>query len=267
MQTQNTDEKINIFLQIIETLNYDLEKSFKMIDNQLFYHRFLLEINNQEDNLKKILYICKKMNMPEKLFKIFLANVSDANILLLGFEKNEKNCVYKVYLEYWDRLKNKLYNQPNKIKPELLYMGLKWNPIDNTKSTVAQYICYPLLTVRSILKRLSMIYNGYKDTTSLEIVKEIIKVAQKRIIHNDSFIYLEVSEENNPRKSFDINLYKANLQLAEIHPFLMKMCQHYSINREEFDLLYYQNHEKILGHISGGIDREGRDFITIYYEI
>lgn len=267
MEKQITDERINIFFQIIENFNYDLEKSFKMIDNQLFEHRFLLGIHESKENLTKILHICKVMNMPEEYFKIFLENVSDANMLLLGFEKNEKNCIYKVYLEYWDRLKNKLHNQQNRTSPELLYLGFKWDSIDNTKSTITKYICYPLLSVRGILKRISPIYDDYEDKTSLEIVKDMIKVAQERITKKDSFIYLEVSEENNPRKSFDINLYKANLKLEDIHQFLLKIRHKYSINSDNFDLVYYQNHDKILGHLSGGIDREGRDFITVYYEV
>lgn len=206
------------------------------------------------------------MNMPDKQLKIFLENLSDANMLLLGFEENETSCIYKVYLEFWNKLKNKLYQRPNKINPEILYLGFKWNQIDNTNNIITKYICHPLLTVRSIVKRISSIYNYYDDKTSLNIVKDIIKIANKRIV-NDSFIYLEVSEENNPRESFDINLYKANLQVKDIYPILLKICQNYSINCKDFDFLYSHICDKTLGHLSGGIDRQGRDFMTIYYEV
>ena len=83
----------------------------------------------------------------------------------------------------------------------------------------------------------------------------------------DMFIYLEVSEEDNPRRSFDINLYKANLKLHELYPFLSKTSRHYSIPPEEFDPLYDQIRTRLFGHLAGGIDREGKDFLTIYYEV
>ena len=259
---------IKEILEIIESLNleYDIEKSFKIIKSTILQNRFLIGIRCEKKSVEQITYICTKMNMPDKQLKIFLENLSDANMLLLGFEENENHSIYKIYLEFWDRLKNRLYNQPKHIKSELLYIGFKWNQIDNTNNVITKYICHPLLTVRSIVKRISSFYNNYDDKTSLHIVNDIIKIADKRIV-NDSFIYLEVSEENNPRESFDINLYKANLQVKDIYPILLKICHYYSINCKDFDLLYSHICDKNLGHLSGGIDREGRDFITIYYEV
>ena len=131
---------------------------------------------------------------------------------------------------------------------------------------MARYTAYPLLSVKDILKRLSKIYEGHPDRTSFEIVKGIISLASSRV-PNDLFIYLEVSEEDNPRRSFDINLYKANLYMEELSHFLSKMCRHYSIPSEEFDSLYDQVGDKLFGHLAGGIDREGKDFLTIYYEV
>lgn len=247
-------------------LEYDVEKSFKIMNNRIFTNRYLIGISQNKISEYQRNYICKEMNMPEKQLKIFLENVSDANMLLLGFEENENSCIYKVYLEFWDKLKNKLYQKPNKINPELLYLGFKWNSIDNVKNTISTYICYPLLPIRGILKRLSYIYHCNENKTSFDIVKDIIKIANKRIVNN-SFIYLEVSEEKNPRKSFDINIYKANLQLKDIHPCLLKLFRYYSISYEDFNLLYQQIYDKKLGHLSGGVDREGRDFVTIYYEV
>ena len=87
------------------------------------------------------------------------------------------------------------------------------------------------------------------------------------MINDSSFIYLEMSEENNDRVSFDINLYKANLQIKEIYPFLWQICQHYSISVETFNLFSEKINTKIFGHLSGGIDKEGKDFLTIYYEV
>jgi hypothetical protein len=77
--------------------------------------------------------------------------------------------------------------------------------------------------------------------------------------------YFEVTEENSKRKSFDINVYQANLQLEELYPLLLKMCRHYSIPSGEFHALYEPFKSKIVGHLSGGIGRDGKDFLTVYF--
>jgi len=60
-------------------------------------------------------------------------------------------------------------------------------------------------------------------------------------------------------------VYGANLELQEVYPFLLDMCRHYSIPEEQFHNLYEPTKTQILGHLAGGIDREGRDFFTIYF--
>lgn len=84
-------------------------------------------------------------------------------------------------------------------------------------------------------------------------------------VDKERFLYLDVKEENNPRSSFDINVYGANLQLQEVDPFLMSTCRHYSIPEEQFHKLYEPAKSHILGHLAGSINRKGKDFFTIYY--
>ncbi len=81
-----------------------------------------------------------------------------------------------------------------------------------------------------------------------------------------AFVYLEGVEENTPRNSFDINLYRAGLRLTEIHPLLSRMRHHFSIPIERFDRLYKEVGDKRLGHLSGGVSRAGTDYLTVYYE-
>jgi hypothetical protein len=261
-------EKSALFLGLIEDLNIEcgFEKSFKMAEKMFLTNRFLLGIERKELQQQRLLDLCERMDMPGKYLETFKENLPDANIVLFGFEENERSCVYKVYLEFWDKVKRKIHNKPNKTDPVLLHLGFKWDALDNTRGAIARYTSYPLLSIKDILKRLSKVYDGHPDRTSFEIVKDIINLASCRA-PNDLFIYLEVGEENNPRRSFDINLYKANLRLKELYPFLSKMRQHYSILSEEFDPFYEQVNTKLFGHLAGGIDREGKDFLTTYYEV
>lgn len=264
-----TGETINLLLQLTQGLIVEgMETSFKMAERKLLANRFLLGITNNQSQSEEIIHICQQINMPPAHLEAFKENLSDANIVGIGFEESQSGCVYKVYLEFWDKIKNEIRTKQNKTAPLLMFLGFKWDPQDNNKAALAHYICYPLLSVANILKKVSNMYAAASDRVAGEIARGIVMHAAGRIdTSRDSFIYLEVGEEHQPHRSFDINLYKANLQLKELYPLLSRICRHYSIPSEEFDRIYEPLSTNICGHLSGGIDRQDKDFLSIYCEL
>ena len=242
------------------------ERSFKMLENKLLANRFLLGIETADLKPEQLLDICRQLDMPTTYMEAFKAHLPDANLVFLGFEDNEADCVYKMYLEYWEKVKKDIQIKSNRNKPVLLHLGFKWNTDNNTEGIISRYTCYPLLSINEILKRLTKLYENHEDSTSLGVAEDIIRFAASRGAAT-SFIYVEVGEENNPRHSFDINLYKANLRLSDIYPSLSKTREHYSIPAEQFARLYKLVGNKLFGHLSGGVNREGNDFLTVYYEV
>ena len=104
-----------------------------------------------------------------------------------------------------------------------------------------------------------------EDTSVFDMAREIISRAAE-FAGNQRFIYLEASEGDNPRNSFDINLYPADMTLQSIRSPVEQLFRHYAISNAELDLLFDQLGYRLLGHLSGGIDRTGKDFFTVYYE-
>ena len=268
MNSQIIDAKAYLIFDLLESLDlpFSFEASFKMTQNTLMKNRFILGIENSDKLRENILYICQSINMPNQYLEIFLQNLPNANMISVGFESDAISCMYKAYLEFWGKTIYELKQKYNKTEPVVLYLGFKWNALDNTKGLISKYRCHPLLAVEMILQRISGIYQDDQHLPAREIVKDIINLASQRA-NDTQFIYLEVSEENNQRKSFDINLYPANLQLQDIQHYLGKMCQHYAIPTVNFNSLYQQINTKTLGHLSGGIDRQGREFLTLYYQV
>lgn len=80
-------------------------------------------------------------------------------------------------------------------------------------------------------------------------------------------MYLEVSEDNNPRASFDLNLHEAGIRIGEVGALLVQARDRYAIPAGEFDSLYGRVSAHRLGHLAGGISREGSDFLTLYYPV
>ncbi len=268
MDEKTVFDKYILPFKLVEKFNLKCghEKSFKLLDRQLLANRYLLGISKADLDQEKLEVICRQMNMPGNFLHEFQDSLADANLILLGFEENRNNCIFKIYLEFWDKFLKDMGRRTDKTVPGLLFLGFKWDALDNTKAAITKYNCYPKLTAERILERLSDLYHSHEDKISFEIARKIIYLAAGRA-DPTSFRYLEASEENNPRKSFDINFYSANLRIHDLSAILSELGRHYLIPIQEFNHLCSRVDTEIFGHLAGGIDREGKDFLTIYYEV
>jgi hypothetical protein len=97
-----------------------------------------------------------------------------------------------------------------------------------------------------------------------DIVGGITKRASEKISHSD-IQFLKVTEEDNPRSSFDINIYKSGLLLGNLWPYLLRALRHYAVPSGRLETLYQRIRTERFGHLAGGVDREDRDFMTFYF--
>jgi len=270
-RSTGTGEKADLLFQLVKELNVQIgiERSFRLTKNSIFSNRFLLGTKKnaiREKSHERIRDICIRMNMPEDFLEKLDRNLYDADYIHFGFEEQERACVYKVYLEFYEKIETEIKARTSASDHFLMHRGFKWVVSDNTQRAITEYTWYPSLSVENMVKRVSKISAPHQQGNVIKVAKDILGIAMRRIPHND-ILYLEVTEEGNPRKSFDINIYKANLQLSELYPFLLEMCQLYSIPQEQFHTLYESVKHRIFGHLSGGIDREGMSFVTVYYGV
>ena len=268
-ESKEARERVAFLFELLKNLNLRLsfERSFKASEKTLLPNRFLLGFlpNSIPQNpQEKILDICMRMRMPEKFLSPFAQNLSEATMVGFGIEEDEATCVVKAYLEFKNRYAEALRKGPKKTDSYVSHWGFKWDAADPTRGAVAKYTCFPAFNAGDILERLSGGFYQAHDRAPYEIIRGIIDLGSKKV-GQDKFLYLEVKEENNPRSSFDINLYGANLRLEEVYPFLLRMCRDYEIPDEQFHNLYEPVRPRTLGHIAGGLDRKGKDFLTVYF--
>jgi len=267
-RVEETDDQAGRLFQLVLKLGLrgGYEHSFKFLHGILLCDRFLFGVKRPPGSVEHdhaILDVCRQIDMPEDYKEMFRSELSEANMVLFGFEKNEKRHVYKAYLEFSGRLGEALRQDP---RPEnvQIYAGFKWDASDNSRKVVAKYFAYPLFLAEEMAARvLESIYGGARKDP-YPMVDDILDLAGSRTQPGE-LLYFEATEAGNPRKSFDINMYFADLRMSEIYPLLVKMARHYSIDFEMFDELYEGVKDQKLGHLSGGIDREGRDFLTVYF--
>ena len=76
-----------------------------------------------------------------------------------------------------------------------------------------------------------------------------------------------MDDQDNTRRSFDLNLYNAGLQVRDLQPLLHRMRERFDVRPGQFQALYDQIRGRALGHVAGGIHRDAREFFNVYYGV
>ncbi len=263
--------KAHALVRLVDSLgvDYGMERSFKISDKSLLSNRVIMGLKKSDltgDPDETLCSVFTRMGMPPNFMDECRKLLPTTEFVHFGFEEQRDGCLYKAYLEFRTNLKFAPGGAKVTQEPFLVFLGFKWDPFNNNKGAKTSYTCYPLLSVDEIQERLSNLFERNPDYKSFETAKNILQNAVK-IISNDKIVYEEVSEESNPRKSFDMNLYGAELCIRDIYPFLMDIGRHYALPADQFIPLCDRISDKRFGHLSGGIDREGKDFLTVYYGV
>jgi hypothetical protein len=243
------------------------ERSFRLTEGELLANRFLLSLNASDipaNATERVFAICDALHMPQDLRRMAEKDYDHAACVHFGFEGGESGAVAKLYFE-------------RAIAPEaalkahgsaaalLLHRAFKWD-VDSTAGgtcVVTEYNWHPLLGTGEIAARLGRLYGD--ASPSLAIVRGVLELAASRA-PDAHFQFLEVEEENG-RRSFDLNVYDAKLRVSDAQPLLDAMRERCEVRPGRFQALYDQIKTRPLGHIAGGIHRDHREFFNVYYGV
>ncbi len=203
--------------------------------------------------------LADKKQEKEHLLVSFQKILPDLSFIHFGYEERENTCSYKIYGEYGSNRKA----IPLMKAPFLIGLGFKWDVFQPERQVTTKYLCVPGLTQASMQARMEDIFKTQVNVMLMEACSDILRQSLEKITMND-VIYLEVSDGDGPRRSFDINVYDAGIRMKHIGKPVRMIFQHFSIPESVYDNIYNPRNEYLLGHISGGVDRDGKAFITIY---
>ncbi len=248
-------------------VRFGVEWSFKMFAKTILSNRLLAGINKQTiktDPDRRLIALCQEMEIPGQFLEIIRKEIPFADFVHFGFEETQNGCIYKVYLEFKGMCEGELKAETATHKRLLLFLGLKWDPLRPEKKAITEYIWHPASSETEIEEIMSGIFAGAVPETPMDTAAGVLSMAAARMPVKDMYL-LEVSEPGNPRKSFDLNVYPAGIPLQELDRFFSSACRHYEIDPAEFQAFLSPVKDTILDHITGGIDRNGGDFLTFYY--
>ncbi len=239
------------------------EASIKLSARGICGDRFLAAIERSSFDWDRFRNLCLSMQLPDEQLAPLREAFTEANQVGFGFEAEQSRVVYKLYFEFWDRLVGEIRADPRNVTPRPLHLGLKWDPVAPSRVISATYTCFPLLSIRGILSRLSAFPDS--DSVSVRTTWRIIARAAPQL-RNDSFIYLEAGEASTNRLSYDLNLYKSNCRIYHMMDLLDAARAGYGLPEQATRQLETAA-ENLLGHIGGGQGRDGDDYLTVYYEM
>ena len=239
---------------------YGYERSFKLSDGQLYQDRFLVTLHvdafngSASANLNEL---ALALRMPNKLKSEISKELSGVQVVHLGYERQQATTVCKFYFE-----------QPfchGANSRQLVHRALKWD-VFSAKSAVTEYFFLPSLSKENMLTRIASICDRGADHPIVECVSQLLDLACEHAPIEDLF-FLEVEEKGNPRRSFDIRFYDAGVTVGQIGTVLESAAQLVNAPMDALKELIALDFERPLGHMSAGISREGKEFVSFYYGV
>lgn len=237
------------------------EKSFKMSAGSLLEKRFLAGLLAADLPSVQLGALCRRLEMPADLLAVMVNQFAGADVVHFGYEEGPDSAIFKVYLEYAAGLDAARAAGSESF---LLHRAFKWDALDPRRRAVASYRCFPGLSNEQVLTRIGALYPGQIEPPVFELVRTLTR--QTTPDKSAAPMYLEVRETDNSRASFDLNFHAAELRLAAIESQAFELARRHSISASRFQSLWQDVAAKTLCHISGGLSRDGQDFLTIYYD-
>lgn len=244
------------------------ERSFRLSDGLLLANRFLLTVRKLDfagDLERRSLAICREFGMPDAAAAAAAPHFADAVCVHFGFEASAGTIMCKLYLE---RPAGEAEIRRAKAASEAvpLHVAFKWNVAGAEAAVVTRYLWHPDLSYAAICSRLERIYGSAGSGASFAIAQAVLKLANERV-PTQRLQYLEVTEDGSPRRSFDINLYDAQLLVRDLQPMLYAMRDHFSVRPGQFQAVYDQVKSRSMGHLAGGLHRDGKHFFNVYFGV
>lgn len=242
------------------------ERSFRVAPGVLMANRFLLSLNPGDIPGRprdRVFEACDRLGMPASLRADAEGLFDAARCIHFGFEESGAHLITKLYLEQ-DPGEDERRRARAGGQPLLLHLAFKW--ADTGPAVVSRYFLYPDLAADGIEGRLRQLYAAEASQPSLAIALEVLRLAASRAAPG-ALQYLEVTEDGNARRSFDLNVYDADLQVKDVQGALFAMRDRFGLRPGQFQALYDQLRHSRLGHLAGGTHRDGADFFNVYYGV
>lgn len=203
--------------------------------------------------------------MPTRTQAMLAGDLPRANFLGLAFEEGVGRRLFKAYVEFPVPTRRLPGPKTDTVRSHTIYHGYKWDPDRGEDAALTRYWWTPGLTSSEIEACLSRHLEALSRPEIRATPKALLARCSQRA-EATRFQYLEAREDGKSRSSFDLNLYAAEMSLGSVADIVRPAGHAFGIAPGLLDAFLAGVSDRVLGHVSAGIDRDGTDFLTLYYE-
>ncbi|GJE56840.1 tryptophan 7-halogenase [Methylobacterium thuringiense] len=246
---------------------YGYERSVKATPGGLQVERFLVSLHRTSLGLQPgqtLDTLAEKLGLPERERAEAAGLIGEADVLHLGYEDGPSGALYKLYVEWSADTDTAWQKAETKGEPLLVHRAYKWSSHAATPPVVTLYHWPRVRAAAEIGARLTRMGADWGEAGSgvIGLAHAVLGLAQER--GRGAIHYLEAREEPGPRLSYDLNLYACGLMVADVEPLLAPAFADLGIAPQAVAAVLGERRDEALGHVAGGLGRDGRPFLTVY---
>lgn len=230
--------------------------------------RFLLSLHKSAfglDPAARLLVLGDQLGLPAAYQSQIEGDLVAADIIHFGFENSATGPVFKLYFEYASRFRRARETKENAASEILVHRAYKWSALDPAYRIVTTYHACPHLDTAGCVAALSDMGREAHDSFPHHVARDVIERA-RRFGRASDFLLLSVREEGTQRESFDVRLYDANIEINSINDILKGVGKRYRVEKFADAFLFGEKFSR-LGHIAGGLGRDGGSFLSFYFGV
>ncbi|HEV2517581.1 MAG TPA: hypothetical protein VGV07_20165 [Devosia sp.] len=163
--------------------------------------------------------------------------------------------LFKLYVEYELGRSGR-----SDIPDDTIFLSAKWRPGREANFSRYRHLSHPTngVEARDALRRN---FAGDVGEASAAFTDRVLS---ELITPEGRVDVMLVEDEDTPRKSFDINLYRVDTPLARHRRALEELCAAFGLPAAAPAILA-DGQGTMLGHVAIGRDAAGTEFVTLYY--
>ncbi|MBA9066529.1 tryptophan halogenase [Methylobacterium sp. RAS18] len=247
---------------------FGYERSVKASPAGLQTDRFLMSLHRASLGLTPeatLDRLAAGLGLPERERAEAAGVIDGADILHLGYEDGPSGALYKLYVE-WSSRTDAVWTGADEAgaEPMLVHRAYKWMPGGTHPPVVTLYHWPRVRGPEEIAARLTRMAGawGPAGAPARDTAHAILLLAQER--GRGAVHYLEAREEPGLRLSYDLNLYACSLTVADAELLLGQAFVDLGVPREAAAMILRERLQETLGHVAGGVGRDGQPFVTVY---
>jgi tryptophan 7-halogenase len=248
---------------------YGLERSCKLNPDGIFGNRFLLSVHRKafgHEPLRQIQDVMQPLGLPEGLVRDMEQQLPDADIVHFGYEATASDELCKIYFEFTGNIRNAMRRPSSDDSGVLVHRAWKWRLSPAGGYAATDYVWRRPRPRESMMAAIARLCEPAGTMhPAARAVRSVLQAAPRVVA--EALMLLEVKEEGTARRSFDLNLYPAELTVRTVRPAIERLGTEFQIPANEIDLAFAPASGLSLGHVAGGFARDGAPFATIYFGV